>query len=103
MFAEMVAQLERGEQPDPILLRGRLRAALTKKLALVQQPRTYWESDPKRNPRSDHLLWAALILDDTELIGLVQGIIAQEHAHLPLGSAEAFEQAAVERFRALCL
>ncbi|MBC8209129.1 MAG: hypothetical protein H8E79_08190 [Desulfobulbaceae bacterium] len=102
MFSEMVEQLARGERPDPVTLRGRMRAAITKKLALVQQPTTYWESDPKRNPRSDHLLWGAILLDDSELRDVVSGIIAMEQGARPGGSADQFEREAVRRLRALC-
>ena len=102
MFSEMVAQLARGERPDPVTLRGRMRAAVTKKLALVQQPTTYWESDSKRNPRSDHLLWGALLLSDRDLYGVVLGIIALEQAARPDGSAEEFTAQALESFQILC-
>ncbi len=80
MFADMMAELARGEEPDPDRLRGRFRAALTKKLAVVRLPPCFWMNDPKINPRSDHLLWAALLLDDRQGVELVASAIAVELA-----------------------
>jgi hypothetical protein len=90
MFSEMVAGLRQGHLPDSVPLRGRFRAALTKKLALVSQPPTYWESDPKRNPDTEHLLWAVLLLQDPDLFEVVKGIILMEQAEGEGLSAEEF-------------
>ncbi len=80
MFSEMMAAPGRGGQPDPVRLRHWFRAALTKKLAVVRMPPAFWVRDPKINPRADHLLWAALLLDDREGVELAASIIAVEHA-----------------------
>lgn len=80
MFSEMVRDIERGILPDRGLLRGRCRAAVTKKLALVQLPSAYWERDPKRNPDTEHLLWAILLLHDPDLFEVIKGIILMEQA-----------------------
>jgi hypothetical protein len=90
MFSEMVAAIRQGELPDIAPLRGRFRAALTKKLALVSQPPTYWESDPKRNPNTEHLLWAVLFLHDSDLFEVVKGIILMEQAERERLTAEEF-------------
>ncbi|MEN8188474.1 MAG: hypothetical protein ABFS19_01410 [Thermodesulfobacteriota bacterium] len=78
MFSEMVRGLEHGRLPDILSLRGRLHAALIKKLALVQQPPTYWESDPKRNPVTEHLFWAAILVEDQESLNTVKSIVLVE-------------------------
>ncbi len=80
MFDDLETTLQRGELPDPVFLRGRFRAALTKKLAVVKLPAAFWSGDPKINPRSDHLLWAALLLADREGVSLVSSVIAAEIA-----------------------
>ncbi len=78
MFTEMVKTLAAGHLPDLSLLRGRLHAAMVKKLALVQQPPTYWETDPKRNPKVEHLFWGAVLLEDQEMLDTVKTIILVE-------------------------
>jgi len=92
MFSEMVAKLRKEELPDPALLRGRCHAAVTKKLAFLRLPPVYWESDPKRNPDSSHLLWAVLLLHDQEMLDTVKGIILMEQAEREHLSLEAFVQ-----------
>jgi hypothetical protein len=78
MFSEMIAGLGQGVLPDPGPLRGRCHAAITKKLAFVRLPPVYWETDPKRNPDSSHLLWAVLLLGDKEMLGTLEGIVLME-------------------------
>jgi len=90
MFSEMLADISQGSLPDNGPLRGRFRAALTKKLALVSQPPTYWESDPKRNPDTEHLLWAVLLLHEPDLFEVVKGIILMEQAEREGLTAEEF-------------
>lgn len=92
MFSEMVAKLKEGELPDPALLRGRCRAAVTKKLAFLRLPPVYWESDPKRNPDSSHLFWAVLLLHDQDMLDVVKGIVLMEQAEREQLSLEAFVQ-----------
>jgi len=96
MFSEMVDDIRQGKLPDTAPLRGRFRAALTKKLALVSQPPTYWESDPKRNPNTEHLLWAVLLLHDPDLFEVVKGIILMEQAEREGLTAEEFLARALE-------
>ncbi|MBU0945264.1 MAG: hypothetical protein KJ804_09755 [Proteobacteria bacterium] len=101
MFSEMVHDLEHGIFPDLGLLRGRCHAAVTKKLALVRLPPAYWESDPKRNPDTRHLLWAILLLHDLDLFEVIKGIILMEEAEGKGLSAEDFWTNSVEEFLAL--
>ncbi len=101
MFSEMVDDIRRGKLPDTVPLRGRFRAALTKKLALVSQPPTYWENDPKRNPNTEHLLWAVLLLHDPDLFEVVKGIILMEQAEREGLTAEEFSGRAMENLLSL--
>ncbi len=78
MFTDLVDSIRQGELPDHSLLAKRFHVALTKKLAVVKLPPAFWTADPKINPRTDHLLWAAILLDDNEGYDLVQSIIATE-------------------------
>lgn len=95
MFSEMVDGLKHGVMPDSALLQGRCRAALAKKLAIVAQPPTYWIEDSKRNPDTEHLLWAVLLLQDADLLDIVIGIILMEQAESEGMSAEAFMEQSV--------
>jgi hypothetical protein len=95
MFTEMINNLKVGVLPDPAPLSGRCRAALSKKLALVSQPPTYWINDPKRNPVTEHLLWAILLLGDPDLLDVVIGIILMEQEETDGLSAEKFMQQSI--------
>ncbi len=97
----MLATIRQGQFPDLTPLRGRFRAALTKKLALVSQPPTYWESDPKRNPDTEHLLWAVLLLHDPDLFEVVKGVILMEQAERERLTAEEFFDRALANLLAL--
>jgi hypothetical protein len=101
MFSEMIATLRQGELPDPALLRGRCHAAVTKKLAFVRLPPVYWETDPKRNPDSSHLLWAVLLLHDSDMLDVVKGIILMEQAEREGLSLEEFTEQSLDTLFAL--
>ena len=58
MFSEMITNLKQGKMPDPVGMAKRFDFALTKKLGIVKLPPAFWMSDPKINPRTDHLFWA---------------------------------------------
>ncbi len=90
MFSEMIAGLRCGILPEPGPLRGRCHAAITKKLAFVRLPPVYWETDPKRNPDTRHLLWAILLLRDEDMLDILKGIILMEQAERQGLSLEAF-------------
>lgn len=97
MFAEMVSGLNEGKIPDVSLLRGRCHAAVTKKLAFVRLPPTYWENDPKRNPDTHHLLWAVVLLQDSDMLEILKGIILMEQAEREGLSLEEFIQQSLTR------
>jgi hypothetical protein len=97
----MVQGLRQGQLPERGPLRGRCHAAVTKKLAFVRLPPVYWESDPKRNPDTSHLLWAVLLLHDSEMIDIVKGIILMEQAEREGLSLDEFMQQSLERLFAL--
>jgi len=101
MFSEMIAGLRQGILPDPALLRGRCHAAVTKKLAFVRLPPVYWETDPKRNPDTSHLLWAVLLLHDSDMLEVVKGLILMEQAEREGLSLEEFMQQSLDGLFAL--
>lgn len=78
----MIRSLERGELPNEQALRGWFRMALTKKLAIISLPPAFWENDPKRNPDSRYLLWAAVLLQDIEGYRTTQSIMDAEREEL---------------------
>ena len=67
-------------QIDLEQLKKRFDLAMTKKLAVIKLPPSFWMQDPKINPRADHLLWAALLLDDPDRAALAFSAMAVEHA-----------------------
>ncbi len=101
MFSGMIEDLRNGKIPDPALLRGRCHAAVTKKLAFVRLPPTYWENDPKRNPESSHLFWAVLLLKDRDMLDIVKGIILMEQAEREGLSLEEFAAQSLDTLYAL--
>jgi hypothetical protein len=78
MFQEMLMSLKEGVLPPAASLRRRLALALVKKSGILQQPRPCWSNDPKINPEARHLLWAAVIIEDVEAIGLAAGLLSLE-------------------------
>lgn len=64
---------------DSDLLKRRFDVAMTKKLGVVKLPPSFWMQDPKINPRADHLLWVALLLNDAERVALAFSALAVEH------------------------
>ncbi len=82
MFSEMITALRNNRLPEPDVLLTRFDFALTKKLGIVKLPPAFWMQDPKINPRSDHLFWAALLLKDKKRIDMVLSVIAVEQAEM---------------------
>ena len=80
MFSDMVADLNRRVMPEPVSLAKRFDIAITKKLGVVKLPPAFWMQDPKINPRSDHLLWAAFLTLDRKRIELALSVLAVEIA-----------------------
>ncbi len=79
MFTEFFDEIGRGNTVDPDRLKRLFDIAMTKKLGVVKLPPSFWMQDPKINPRVDHLLWAALLLDDGERLSLAVSALAVEH------------------------
>jgi hypothetical protein len=80
MFSEMIAVLHNNRMPEPDVLQKRYDFAMTKKLGIVKLPSAFWMRDPKINPRSDHLFWAALLLKDRQRVDMALSVIAVELA-----------------------
>ncbi len=101
MFSKMFASLETGELPSPTPLRQRLSVALIKKGGILQQPPACWSADPKSNPRAEHLLWASVILEDADSIGVATGyLILELQARLPQAHRAELAEALRARQRA---
>ena len=79
MFSPFFHRTALAEQIDFDQLKKRFDPAMTKKLAVIKLPPSFWMQDPKINPRADHLLWAALLLDDPERAALAFSAMAVEH------------------------
>jgi len=78
MFSEMIADLNRSKMPDPAILATRFDFAMIKKMGIVRLPPAFRMQDPKINPRSEHLFWAALLLMDRSRVETALSIIAVE-------------------------
>ncbi len=93
--------MQNGKLPDIASLKGRCRAALTKKLAIVSQPPTYWIDDSKRNPVTEHLLWAILLVGDPDLFDVIVGIILMEQEEQGKNGVESYIQTGIADLLAL--
>ncbi|MEN8140460.1 MAG: hypothetical protein ABFR97_04480 [Thermodesulfobacteriota bacterium] len=78
MLSGMVQAIEAGEIPAKSPLQGRLRAALIKKMAWLQQPVAMRSPDSKLNPATIQLVWAAIIVGDAESLDLSLDIFLTE-------------------------
>ena len=78
MFTEMVTSLENNILPQAISILGRLNIALIKKEAVLQLPKNFRVTDPKVNPRTDHMIWAAVLLEDQEMFDITTTILLTE-------------------------
>lgn len=78
MFEDIFTVLYQGELPDFVVLRKRFDLAVIKKMGVLKQPPAMWPVDPKINPPSKSLLFAALLLDDKEAMATVYGIVQAE-------------------------
>ena len=79
MFSHFFTETACMAQIDVDQLKKRFDLAMTKKLAVIKLPPAFWMQDPKINPCADHLLWAALLLDDRERAALALSAMAVEH------------------------
>jgi hypothetical protein len=66
MFSSFIQTIQAGKAPDLVDLRKRLDLALIKKTGVLNLPYHFWQSDPKINPSTAHMLWAATILEDQQ-------------------------------------
>lgn len=78
MFSHMIASLKQGVLPSAVSIQGRLHIALIKKEAILRLPKSFQVSDPKMNPRADHMIWAAVILEDRNLFDITASILLTE-------------------------
>jgi len=83
MFSQLISKLKSSTMPDKDELGKRLALALVKKMGVIKQPYHFWSSDPKINPPTAHLLWAAILLEDKEAIGQIEGIALWEYSQRP--------------------
>lgn len=78
MFTQMVSDLKNGILPETNALRKRFDAALIKKMGVIRTPYSFWPGDTKINPPAKQLLWAAILLQDSENFKIVEAIITSE-------------------------
>lgn len=78
MFEHMVSDLKSGLLPEQNILRRRFDAALVKKMAVLRTPYSFWPADPKINPPTKQLLWAAILLQDKENYSMIEAVITTE-------------------------
>lgn len=78
MFSSLIKSIEKGELPELSGLRKKFDFALVKKMGIVSLPYHFWQTDPKINPPSSQLLWAAILLGDRNAVVTVVGIIQKE-------------------------
>lgn len=83
MFTDMINTLREGLIPQGDDLKRRLDLAIVKKGGILQQPKMCWSGDTKINPDSLHMLWAASILEDTDAMATVVGMIEMERTSSP--------------------
>lgn len=101
MFTKIFKDIGRGESIAPDHLRRMFDLAMTKKLGVVKLPPSFWMQDAKINPRSDHLLWVALLLEDRERLALAFSALAVEHEEFQRKRAAAERESLAEVFNRL--
>lgn len=78
MFSEMINRLQAGELTPSPDLKNRLSAAIIKKMGILKMAPVLWPGDPKINPPIEHLLWAAVVLEDRDSFQLVREMAITE-------------------------
>jgi hypothetical protein len=78
MFSQMIADVQNGLLPAAEALRSRLQVAMVKKLAMLRLPRQFHHNDPKINPDTEHMLWAAILLEDADAVQTLEMILFTE-------------------------
>lgn len=74
----MVSDLKSGKMPATNLLRKRFDAALIKKMGVIRTPYSFWPADTKINPPAQQLMWAAILLQDSENFRVIEAIVSAE-------------------------
>ena len=102
MFSRFFRELAAGQRPDLDQLGRMFDVAMTKKMAVLALPPQFWVSDAKINPRADHLLWAALLLEDRERLALaVTALAAEAEGHGRLRQAPDLDGLLTDQVRRL--
>jgi uncharacterized membrane protein len=80
MLEEILTQLRQAQMPSSASVAQWLQLALIKKMGILSLPYQFWPTDIKINPSAKHLLWAAILAEDTKRLALVEGIVHNETA-----------------------
>ena len=78
MFSEMIKDLQSGSEPALPPIRQRLQAAMVKKLAMMRLNKEFQHNDSKINPETEHMLWAAILLEDHDAVETLASILLTE-------------------------
>lgn len=78
MFSEMMHRIAMGLPVETSWLTPRLTLALVKKQGVIRLAPAMWPTDPKINPDSRHLLWAAVLLADRKMFLEVETVLTME-------------------------
>ncbi len=70
----MISSLKNNSFHNITGLRGKLNISIIKKEAVLRLPKNFRVADPKINPRSDHMVWASVLLDDKDLFELTSSL-----------------------------
>lgn len=74
----MIEDLQSGLEPTLPLLRQRLQAAMVKKMAMMRLHKEFHHNDSKINPNTDHMMWAAILLEDHDAMETLATILLTE-------------------------
>lgn len=80
MFSQMISDLKNNLLPEKKRLRGIMHIAMIKKEAVLTLPTPFQVSDPKINPNAKHMVWASILLEDTELFAITKSIFITERS-----------------------
>lgn len=97
----MIDNLHRAKMPEPGNLAKRFDFALTKKTGVLRLPPAFWMNDPKINPRTDHLFWAALLLLDRSRIDMALSVLETELAGCVKGNYQEADRQLEQKVRHL--
>jgi hypothetical protein len=92
MIADILSQLQEARMPTATAVEKWLAMALIKKMGVLNLPYHCWHTDPKINPSTKHLLWAAILTEDKERFAIVEGIIHTELQTARVGAVQTTRQ-----------